>query len=526
MASLLFHTIIFLLLTLTFAQVRIPITRKTHLSHPALNRHLSSRASVSVSLVNNITQASYVISVKIGTPPQDIDLIIDTGSSDTWLIAATAESCTASELQEYNWTDESTCNTPYYPNASSSINLDVTNDTFNIQYLDGSESQGSYIADTFHLGDVTVHSLQMGLAYITDIQTGIFGVGYTVGVASDAVYPNIIEDLISQNLISTRAYSLYLDSYDSPTGSILFGAIDTSKFTGNLVAMDIIPAPFWNGSLLYSSFDIELVGLGITDQEGSTTNFATSPEVVTLDSGTTITYLPPALTNTIYKYFNAYDDTMSTSNVYIPCSLLTTSSSLTINYLFSSSFVSATIKVPLSELIFPLTNPIYALTPGSTLPALPFSGEACGFGVQPGSEGSYLLGDTFLRSAYVVYDLENNEIGLAQANFDASNTSSSSSGGDESIVELKAGETGVPLLGGDDGSSSSSTSLLEPMSTATGGSKNSGTGIQTATATGTAIATQTGKSGGSVPMARSLDPRTLGFIVLVGLIAGGAMVMI
>lgn len=115
MTALIYHKIVLLLLftlTLTLAQVRIPITRKT-LPHPALNRRLSSRSSVSASLVNNITQSSYVISVKVGTPPQDIDLIIDTGSSDTWLIANTVE-CTLEE--NFDETDPAPCNTPcMYP---------------------------------------------------------------------------------------------------------------------------------------------------------------------------------------------------------------------------------------------------------------------------------------------------------------------------------------------------------------------------------------------------------------------------
>ncbi|KAJ8058856.1 hypothetical protein OCU04_011839 [Sclerotinia nivalis] len=255
MASSTHHTIIFLLLlALTLAQVRIPITRKTHLPQPALNRRISTRASVLGSLANDLKQASYVISVKVGTPPQDIDLIVDTGSSDTWLIANTANSCTGSGLEGLNKTETLPCITPYNPNISSSIKPNITTDTFVIEYLDGSKSQGSYIADTFTLGNATVKSLQMGLASTTDIRTGTLGLGYSVNVAANTIYPNIMDELVSQKLISTRAYSLYLDSADSATGSILFGAVDTSKFVGELTGIDIVPQPYWNGSILYSLF--------------------------------------------------------------------------------------------------------------------------------------------------------------------------------------------------------------------------------------------------------------------------------
>ncbi|KAA8570034.1 hypothetical protein EYC84_002371 [Monilinia fructicola] len=138
------------------------------------------------------------------------------------------------------------------------------------------------------------------------------------------------------------------------------------------------------------------------------------------------------------------------------------------------------IKIPLSELIFPLTNPIYALYDGDVLPDLPFSGEACAFGIFNGSDGYYVLGDTFLRSAYVVYDLDNNQVGLAQANFEASNKSSSSQAGGGSILELKAGETGIPALRSR--LLSTSTSSVEPKPTSSGSRTSTGTLAATTTA--------------------------------------------
>lgn len=50
-----------------------------------------------------------------------------------------------------------------------------------------------------------------------------------------------------------------------------------------------------------------------------------------------------------------------------------------------------------------------------------------------------LLGDTFLRSAYVVYDLTNEQLGMAEANHGATKSS---------IVELKKGDTKLPDVSG------------------------------------------------------------------------------
>ncbi|KAF7934941.1 uncharacterized protein EAE98_002986 [Botrytis deweyae] len=514
MATLIYHAVIFvLLITFTLAQVRIPITRKIHAPHPALNRRLSTRDSVSASLVNELTQASYVISVKVGTPPQDVDLTIDTGSSDTWLVANTAASCTGVGLSGKNGSALVLCETPYNPNASSTVELNITTDKFNIEYVNGDKTKGPYIADTLVLGNATIKSFQMGLANDTNIQTGVLGLGYPINEAADTMYPNIIDELVSQNLIGTRAYSLYLDSQDSATGSLLFGAVDTTKFVGELVGIDIVPQPIWNGSVLYSSLSVELAAVGITDQEGNSVNLTTSRQVVLLDSGNTLTILPTEVTDVMFKKFNAYDDTNSTGNIYLPCSLLNSSSSLTVDYLFSSSSASAIIKVPISELVFPLTNPTYALYPEDTLPDLPFSGEACAFGIQSTNADYHLLGATFLRSAYVVYDLDNNQIGLAQANFKGNDAGASSSNenGNEHIVELKAGKS-IPALTG-----VSVTSSAEPSPTSSA-SKTSSTPADTAKATAT------GKSSDAVSVLRNVDFKVLGIFVLGGLILNGAVV--
>ncbi len=50
----------------------------------------------------------------------------------------------------------------------------------------------------------------MGLAEKTTINSGLMGVGYSTNVASRDLYPNIIDLLAEQDLIDTKAYSLWL----------------------------------------------------------------------------------------------------------------------------------------------------------------------------------------------------------------------------------------------------------------------------------------------------------------------------
>ena len=57
------------------------------------------------------------------------------------------------------------------------------------------------------------------------------------------------------------------------------------------------------------------------------------------------------------------------------------------------------------------------------------------FGIAPSQGTTSVLGDTFLRSAYVVYDLANNEISLAQTNFNSTSSH---------VLEIGSGTGSVP----------------------------------------------------------------------------------
>ncbi len=51
-------------------------------------------------LHNNLTGGGYYADVSIGTPPQPVSLILDTGSSDVWVLDSNANLCTSTRLQE------------------------------------------------------------------------------------------------------------------------------------------------------------------------------------------------------------------------------------------------------------------------------------------------------------------------------------------------------------------------------------------------------------------------------------------
>jgi hypothetical protein len=114
--------------------------------------------------------------------------------------------------------------------------------------------------------------------------------------------------------------------------------------------------------------------------------------------------------------------------------------------------------------------------------------------------GAMILGDTFLRSAYVVYDLESNSIEIAQTVFNSTTSN---------VVEFSAAESGFPVASGVSPSASSS---------ATGtGSGGAGTAAKP-TGTGTGAATSSSsKAAAGLSSPPPFDGRGLVMLTVVGL---------
>ncbi|KAF3913070.1 Candidapepsin [Orbilia brochopaga] len=338
----------------------------------------------------------YYVDVKIGTPPQKLRLQVDTGSSDVWAPSSTSSYCKVKEGQ---------CSQGSYdPNTSTSRQL-VSRDGFNISYLDGSHSIGDYITDVFTVGNITIKDLQIGIGYDTDIMAGILGIGYGAISVSETTYPSLVDQLVSHKYINSRAYSLYLNDQEADTGSILFGGVDTEKFEGKLVGL---PIQLEGDSSVPTDFTVALssVSLDIKDKPEQLVLNKTIPAV--LDCGSSLTYLPNATVQAIVKNFGGTWSTQLKSYL-VPCSLTEDHDNF-VAYRFGGPG-GPEVRVPIEE----LTN--YVLDVNGDVWTNDDGNPECTFGIQPQPPDfgdSYIFGDTFLRSAYAVYDLDGQKIWLAQ----------------------------------------------------------------------------------------------------------------
>ncbi|RCK57714.1 Candidapepsin [Candida viswanathii] len=358
-----------LVVTLGFTVSRTPFNGTAH------ELFFQKRADVPTILTNE--GPNYAAEITIGSSNQKQTVIIDTGSSDLWVVSSSAQCQTGRFGQGPEYCKQ---NGTYDASASSSAtNL---NQAFAIEYLDGSTSLGGFYLDTVGFSGVSVRDQKFGVADTTSVNMGILGIGFASHESNGEGYDNVPVTLKKQGVIGKNAYSLYLNAEDASTGQIIFGGVDHAKYEGSLTALPV-------------TSDNELrVQLGSIGLGGS--NVGASVGVM-LDSGTTYSFLEQGVADQLANVAGAtWDENMKF-------------------YRLSSCDVSG-------DAVFSFDKGVKITVPLSELVIRNVDGQHCYFGV--GRDGSNILGDNFLRRAYVVYDLDDRTISLAQVKYtDASDVS-------------------------------------------------------------------------------------------------------
>ncbi|TGO68733.1 hypothetical protein BOTNAR_0020g00030 [Botryotinia narcissicola] len=343
----------------------------------------------------------YMITVvQIGYPPQSITLSIDTGSSDVWVNPQCATSGWASFCSSY----------PQYDPTKSTSFVPLSQ-ALNIAYGIGAVT-GAYATDNFMMGSgPTLKKLQFGVASGSNrMFAGIMGVSWGLGLGTG--YYNIIDQLALQGLTKTRAFAMDLGNVDTASGSIIFGGLDTKKYYGSLIKNPIIP--FYQSPDGYPRYWINMTYFGITFPGQLPTNLTSTgyAKPVIVDSGSTLSYLPPSLVNAMLPYFPGW--VSKGGGLYtIPCSFRNIAGTM------DFGFAGQIIRIQLAQFIW-------------------FNGATCYGPIANAAEKTdVILGDTFMRGAYVVFDQDNANVHIAQAANCGSN-----------VVPITSGTDGVPSMTG------------------------------------------------------------------------------
>ncbi|KAJ3464753.1 hypothetical protein MRS44_009539 [Fusarium solani] len=372
-----------------------------------------TRRQNEVALQSQNTGLFYSIDVTMGTPGQTITVNLDTGSQELWVNPVCDKSNDVSFCESFGHFGESS--------TFTSINV-----TGGLVYGTG-YAYYNYGYDFITIGSAHIKQQLFGVAYDTSVvSVGIMGVAPDLH-GWNAPYPLVIDSMARQNLIKSRAFSLDIRTMDSDRGAVIFGGIDTRKYSGHLEKRPIIPASSSpDGQTRYW---VHLDGMSLTQDDGSKDAIfsKTNGYAVVLDSGYTISALPGPIFEKLLATFPTVQPGIGS---YHPVDCDVAKLKGTVDFTFGKT----TIKVPYADFVW-------------------HNKGSCYLGAFQDDEFP-VLGDTFLRAAYVVYDWDNENVWLANNEDCGTN-----------LVAIGSGADSVPDIVGECASSDSTNTSELPTST-------------------------------------------------------------
>lgn len=380
------------------------------------NASTSVRRSIDLPIENQ--QTHFRSKIYIGTPQQEVEVLMDTGSSDFWVLDEGAQCVSTEQCPDRAKFDEQKSES-YVTNEKLGV--------FSVTYGDGTQARGLYGSDTIRLGSPTgprIRSANLALVNETNSPEAVCGIGlpsmesmaHNIDVFGRVwpTYPNLPMQMKEQGLIKHVCYSLWLNG-KGEQGSLLFGGVDKAKYSGELLRVPLIPPPNLPFAI---DFSVLLGGIYFQNFNASTTTSCNLR--VLLDSGTTNNVLPDRLLAPMMRSIGA---------TYYPAQMMYGVSRAQAEQLVNTnlSFDISGVKITtcLESLLVPVVQ--QGSLASDLLMKLGMSRSVdrylFPFTVLPdNSTNSLILGTAFLRSAYVVYDLENKEVAMAQAVLNASTT--------------------------------------------------------------------------------------------------------
>ncbi|RDA94491.1 putative aspartyl protease [Ophiocordyceps camponoti-saundersi (nom. inval.)] len=337
-----------------------------------VNASLTSRADV-----------SYYVKLSLGNPPQDVSVQLDTGSFELWVDP---------DCNKLSAGDTSFCKSTGRYNPDRSTTAIVTQGKTTLRYGIGAANI-TYVEDSvgFPGSEEQMQNVRFGVATSSQQQfAGILGVGFGGGVTIP--YPSFMDQLEAQRVTESKTLGVALGSKEEGGGSVTFGGVDTSKYAGRLAAVPIIDAK--NSPDKVPRYWVTLESVSHSPPGEASTVLTRSSMDVFLDTGATLTLLPSSVVQAMADAVGS-KGTVNGGLPAVSCRLANSEDGA-----FGFRFNGVTVFVPYDEMI-------------RQLPGQRGQRSQCYLGVMP-SDKFALLGDTFLRSAYTVFDLDDKIVYMAR----------------------------------------------------------------------------------------------------------------
>ncbi|KAF6808825.1 aspartic proteinase [Colletotrichum sojae] len=410
------------------AQLRLPFTRSDIGGSTGSNTQRASGTRRSLSELNvfRADNDGYFVNVTVGTPPQEISLLLRVQSGESYV--PDADQC------EDHWSLlYGACKYGSFASNESSTYVNPGTETFTKSYVGGGQINGEVVSETLHIGGAELPKINLGVVESTGMSmstrtsVGVLGLGFNdsayVSSSSSGLGSSLAtvpDRLFQDGHIKSTAYSLWLDDESGASGNLLFGAVDKSKFDAPLIRFPI------QDRLSTTRFDTMLHSVNVSKtpadafqplSDAEAVDSYSDPTYVAVSPEDEASWLPYTLASKIYGLVGAV---WSRSQEYwlVPCSANASEARLAIRL---HAYDGPVLDILLADLVLPWDywhSSEWSWDSESET-------EYCAFGVQSANSTSadtnyayyrkYSLGGAMLRRSYMVFDLAGEEIAIAKA---------------------------------------------------------------------------------------------------------------
>ncbi|KAJ5804958.1 hypothetical protein N7474_010845 [Penicillium riverlandense] len=342
---------------------------------------------------------------------QKFQVIVDTGSSDTWVVESGFECVSVSNSSDV--VPESECGFgPTYTSGSSF--KQISGEFFNITYGDGEFLTGVVGTNQVTLAGIEV-TQEMALVnyagwYGDGITSGLTGLAYP---ALTSAYSNSTKKQIEYNPIFTTMYEegkilplfslAILRDVSGPSGYLTLGGLPPIRFVPDFTSTPILITNIEGYPTSFDFYSINIDGLQLKGKEITAAGGSSIQYIV--DSGTTLNYYPTKFANRVNAAFDPpaiYSDDVGA--YVVDCNAKAPKHGVTING--KTFYIN-----PLDMILDAGTD-----SDGNTI---------CISGVDDGgaslTEDVFILGDTFQKNVVTVFDVGAAEMRFAAREYYPSN---------------------------------------------------------------------------------------------------------
>ncbi|KAG7840813.1 hypothetical protein KL942_001801 [Ogataea angusta] len=311
---------------------------------------------------------------------------------------------------------------------------------------------GVYGSDTVSIESLSIDSLKFGVATTNQV-----GYSASLGLGSSSSF---IEALYNAGHISSKIVSIWLQNNRSP-GKIKFGGTDSSLYSGSLTYVDLVgyETDKTNGGYFISLDTIET----------SSGSKLASGQTGYIDTASVLSYVPSEVLEQITNDLQASVD--QNSGLWtVDCGTIETT-----DLSYKLVFGSTEIEVQANQLFFQESNTCYLTVTETQIDSVA------------------VLGQSFLTSIYLVFDLDKQQVGLAQVDVDqnvvtscsvctqTSSSSSSTTASSSSTSSFTSSTSSTSSKSSTSFSSSSTTSSSTSSTTSSSSSSSSSSSYSSST---------------------------------------------